>query len=50
MKTKNIMYWVFIAPVLAGALIVVVVPFIWGIYYPYRMVGGHGTDTGVYRF
>ena len=48
MKTKNIMYWVFIAPVLAALLIVVVVPFIWGIYYSLTEWSGDMAQTPVF--
>ncbi|MCG1010439.1 sugar ABC transporter permease [Salinicoccus sp. ID82-1] len=48
MKTKNIMYWVFIAPVLAALLIVVVVPFVWGIYYSLTEWSGDMAQTPVF--
>ncbi|GAB3067546.1 carbohydrate ABC transporter permease [Salinicoccus sesuvii] len=48
MKTKNIMYWVFVAPVLAALLIVVVVPFVWGIYYSLTDWTGDMAQTPVF--
>ena len=49
MKTKNPMYWVFLAPVLAALLIVVVVPFIWGIYYSLTEWSGDMAQTPVFK-
>lgn len=48
MKTRNIMYWVFIAPVLAALLIVVVVPFVWGIYYSLTEWSGDMAQTPIF--
>ncbi|WP_411843243.1 carbohydrate ABC transporter permease [Salinicoccus sp. HZC-1] len=49
MKTKSLMYWVFLAPVLAALLIVVVVPFIWGIYYSLTEWSGDMAQTPVFK-
>lgn len=49
MKTKSLMYWIFLAPVLAALLIVVVVPFVWGIYYSLTEWSGDMAQTPVFK-
>ena len=49
MKTKSLMYWIFLAPVLAALLIVVVVPFVWGIYSSLTEWSGDMAQTPVFK-